>query len=92
MASQISGLQSGTTTLVSGVSPLITANLTSTSRITALYSDTSGSSALGVLVAPLADRTLGTPGSFLLRSLDLSNSSVLGDNSQVDWHIVDANN
>jgi len=92
LASQISGLESGTTTLVNGVSPSISANLTATSRITALYSNTTGSTSLGVLAAPLADRTLGTPGTFVIRSFDLSNAPVLGDNSTVEWHVVDTNN
>jgi hypothetical protein len=93
LASQINGLQSGTTTLVHGVSPaILVSSLTSTSRIVATYSNTMGSTKLGVLIAKTSDRVFGTPGSFKIRSLTHALAPVTGDKSSVEWHVVDTNN
>ena len=93
LASQIHGLQTGTTTLVHGVSPAISvSSLTATSRIVATYSNTAGSTRLGVLVAKPSDRVFGSPGSFKIRSFDLALGAVIGDKSSVEWHVVDTNN
>jgi hypothetical protein len=83
---------SGSTTLVNGVSPSITVFLTSTSRIVATYSNLNSSSAIGTLAALTSDRTTGTPGSFVIRSLNSSGGAVTGDQSTVEWHIIDSGN
>lgn len=88
-ASLIDRIQSGTTTLVNGVSPAVSAVLTATSRIEALYSDTHGSAVLGLLIAKDSDRVLGAPGSFKITSVDPSGATVAADQSSVDWQIID---
>ncbi len=80
--------QSGTTTLVLGVSPSVTATLTPTSRIVMSYADTSTATNLGVLVAESSDRVVGAPGSFVIRSLSLTKTAVTTDTSTVEWHIT----
>ena len=86
LASQISGVESGTATLVAGLTPLISAVLTATSRIVATYSNVNTSTALGVLSS--TNQTPGTPGSFQITSLNLSKAVVTGDVSSVDWHVL----
>ena len=90
LASQINGLQSGTTTLVHGVSPTISVStLTPTSRIVATHSNTTASTHIGFLVAQAADRAYGSPGSFKIRSVTHTLAAVNGDKSVVEWHVVD---
>ena len=90
LASQINGLNSGSTTLVNGVSPAISVTtLTSTSRIVATYSNTNPSSAIGFLSVPVASRSAGSPGTFHIVSLNTTRGIVLGDQSVVEWHLVD---
>lgn len=91
IASQIHGLQSGVTSLHHGVSPsIIIPYLTMTSRIVATHSNTTGSTKIGLLKS--SDRVIGSPGSFKIKSVHLNLNPVVGDNSAVEWHIIDTNN
>ena len=80
-------VQCGVTTLVNGVSPVITADITATSRIVATLKNVSG--VFGTIAANA--RTNGTKaggGSFQLSSLLSSTGAVVvTDQGDYDWHI-----
>ena len=94
LASRIDGIASGTATLVAGVTPAISGVVTATTRITALYSNTTGTAEIGWLAALTSDRVIGPigVGSFKITSLNSTNGIALGDTSIVEWHIVDTVN
>jgi hypothetical protein len=71
--------QSGTTTLVAGVSPAISAYLTSSSVITAMLKSRANGSATAGYVALAADVTTGAPGTGTFKLSALSNAA--GDNT-----------
>lgn len=92
-ASQVSGLYSGTATLVSGLTPNISVpTLTSTSRIVATYSMLAKTLTLGTLVVQNSQRVNGSPGTFRISSYTPSATLVVNDNNTVDWHVVDTGN
>lgn len=80
-------VQSGTTTLVNGVSPVITADIAAASRIVATLKNVSG--VFGTIAANV--RTNGTKvggGSFQLTSiLPATGATVATDQGDYDWHI-----
>ena len=81
-------LQAGSGTLTNGVSPAIAARVVSTSRIVVTRQAPNGSTALGTLSADTADRTLGSSGSFVVRSLSAAGAAVSGDQSSFDWVVI----
>jgi hypothetical protein len=83
---------SGTTTLVNGVSPLIPAYVSATTRIVAGYTNLNGSAGIGTLAALTSDRVNGNPGSFRIRSLSPTGAVVATDQSTVEWHIANNTN
>lgn len=82
------GIQSGTGVLVNGVSAAIAATITANSRIVVTRKDANGSAAIGILGAATADRVVGAPGSFIVRSLSAAAAAVAGDESSFDYHII----
>lgn len=82
-------LQTGTGTLVNGVSAAISARLTATSRIHVTPKDIAASTALGVLGATSAGRTTGGSGSFVVTSQKTDASGTqTGDQSTFDWLVI----
>jgi hypothetical protein len=82
-----SALSSGTGTLVNGLSAVIPANITSTSRIVVTRSGFAGSTAVGELMA--GTRVVGSPGSFRVTSEKDDMSGVqTGDQSTFDWYVL----
>jgi hypothetical protein len=83
-------VQAGRTTLINGVSPSIPVpNLTEGMAITMAHAAINASTSVGVLIAPEANRTYGTPGSFVIQALNPGDATVMaGDQSDVDWAIT----
>jgi hypothetical protein len=79
--------QSGVGALTNGVSASIAATITASSRITVTPKDKGASSALGRLDAPSADRSVGAPGSFLVRSFKADATAETADQSTFDWTV-----
>jgi hypothetical protein len=89
LASQISGIQSGEASLsLGGQSHPIVAIVTATSRITVSHNHQNGTS-VGTLLVPKNLRVIGNPGSFVVKSVDLSGVRVHHDHGSFDWHIID---
>ncbi len=86
-----SALQSGVTTLVLGVSPAITANISANSRIV-WGLKTPNTNALSVLgyAALGTDRTNGTPGSFKISAQSATGGGAINtaDVSTLDWWVI----
>jgi hypothetical protein len=81
----------GTTTLSSGVSPAITANISSSSSIVATHKDFNSSTSTGVLIAKSSDRVNGAAGSFKITSVTAGTASTnTSDNSIIDWAVLDS--
>jgi hypothetical protein len=85
--------QSGTGTLVNGVSAAIPAYLSASARIVVTRKDVAASTALGELVVPSASRTAGAPtsgGQFVVRSVIPATPGVdqAGDQSSFDWMVA----
>jgi hypothetical protein len=82
-----SALQSGTGTLVNGVSAVIAATITAGSRIVVTRNGFAASTALGELMA--GTRVVGAPGSFRVTSEKDDMSGVqTGDQSTFDWIVL----
>lgn len=82
-------IQSGTSTLVAGVSAALAATITANSRIVAMRKDKGASTAIGLLAAIAADRVIGAPGSFKVTSQKADASGTeTADVSTFDWHII----
>lgn len=84
-------VQAGVTTLVTGVSPVITADISASSRITATLKDINGGTLGNVIVAKTADRVVGARGAggvFKLTSVSLAGATVATDVGIYDWHVV----
>lgn len=82
--------QAGTGVLVNGVSALIPADISASSRPIAQASNLNGSAAIGVLVCLDADKVNGTKaggGGFKVRSLTLAGAAVAGDQSSFNWTV-----
>jgi hypothetical protein len=86
VASQISGIQSGQATLASGQATVST-TITATSRITATHAALGSSTTIGTLA--ITTRSVGSPGSFSIHSLTAGAAIAMGDNSTVEWHVID---
>jgi len=83
-------LQAGTTKLTVGVSPLIPAALSATSRIVVSVKTPAGGdfASTYAYAAPAADRDL-TAQMFRVRALNAGGVANAGDASDVDWLIID---
>lgn len=80
-------MQFGTDVLVAGVSAAIAANITANSRIQVTPKDKGASVTIGRLEAPSADRVVGAPGSFIVRSFTAAGLAEAADVSTFDWHV-----
>jgi hypothetical protein len=78
--------QRGTAVLVAGVSAAIAATITANSRIIVTPKDKGASATIGRLEAPSADRVVGAPGSFVVRSFTAAGAAENADVSTFDWH------
>jgi len=83
-------MQGGTTTLVLGISPLIVANITPTSRIVCTVKDPAGVNLTASYGALASSRVNGTPGSFRITAMLAAGTINILDGSTVDWLIGDA--
>lgn len=80
-------LQGGTAVLSSGTVTVSTANITASSRIVVTQKTAAGTTGTR-LQAPSGSRTPGTPGSFVINSVDTSGVVVATDTSTVDYLIL----
>jgi hypothetical protein len=80
-------VQGGTTTLVAGVSPSVSANLTASSRVLLNRTAVNASTALG---EPVVVKTPGAPGHFVVTAAQSATpgSTQTGDLSTFDWLVV----
>jgi hypothetical protein len=83
-------IQSGTTTLVAGVSPAIAATITAGSEIVVSFRDAiSGVNAnTAKLEVPVATRAVGAPGSFVIQANTIADVVNNTDVSTVDWLVI----
>jgi hypothetical protein len=82
-------IQTGSGTCTAGVSNTIAATITAGSKIVVTRKDLALSSAIGVLSAETADRVVGAPGSFIVRSLrPATMAAETGDASTFDWYVI----
>jgi hypothetical protein len=83
--------QSGTTTLVNGLSPVVSVPyLDANSHILCDLVGLNATTAIGILAALSINRTVGSPGSFRISSLVAGTAGTVeaGDQSTVEWTIV----
>lgn len=81
------GLSTGTSTLVNGISPIIPATITATSKIVVTRNSLAGSTAIGELLT--GNRVNGAPGSFRVSSEKDDMTGVqVGDQSVFDWQVI----
>lgn len=78
-------IQRGTSTLVAGVSPVIAATITATSRIVVTRNGVPGA-AIGQLSA--TDRAVGAPGSFRVRAYNAAGAAEAADIGSFDYVII----
>ncbi len=91
VATALSGLEAdaqfGTSTLTLGESAAIAANITATSRIVVTPKDKGVSVTIGRLEVPSADRSVGAPGSFKVKSFKADATAETADVSTFDWEV-----
>jgi hypothetical protein len=86
-AAVAAAVQKGTTTLVAGVSPLVAATITATSRIGFAIKDPANGALTVKFAALTADRVVGAPGSFRITALLAAGTINIADTSAMDWWV-----
>lgn len=81
--------QVGRVQLGNGVSPAIAARISAASRIVVTKAIRSGDVGTVDYCALDADRVVGAPGSFKITALDAAGAIQIGDDSTIDYHIID---
>jgi|SRR6478735_5389473 len=81
-------MQSGTTTLVLGISPLIAANINATSNIVCTLRTPVGVNLTTGYAATAAARVNGNPGSFRITAMLAAGTINILDGSTVDWMVA----
>ncbi|WP_437759492.1 hypothetical protein [Sorangium sp. So ce1389] len=89
-AAAVPSIQAGTATLVAGTVTINTAALTATSRIFVTMKDPGAGAltAFADLDVPAANRTLGTPGSFVVNAINTSAAVIATAVSTFDWLVI----
>ena len=83
-------VQGGRLALANGVSAAIPARITATSRIVVTKAVRSGDIGTVDYCALDADRVVGAPGSFKVTALDVAGAIQVGDDSSLDYVIIEA--